>query len=133
MSQTQIPASHVDLLDKPAFAHVATLMKDGSPQVTPVWVDREGDKVVINSAEGRVKDKNLKRDKRIALSITDPANPYRMLSIRGEVVEITKDGAEEHIDRLAKKYMGVDTYPYRTPTEKRVRYVIQPTSVSVYG
>lgn len=130
---SQIPASHVDLLDKPAFAHVATLMKDGSPQVTPVWVDREGDKVVINSAEGRVKDKNLKRDKRIALSITDPANPYRMLSIRGEVVEITTEGAEEHIDRLAMKYMGVEKYPYRTPTEKRVRYVIQPTSVSVYG
>lgn len=130
---SQIPASHVDLLDKPAFAHVATLMKDGSPQVTPVWVDREGDKVVINSAEGRVKDKNLKRDKRIALSITDPANPYRMLSIRGEVIEITTEGAEDHIDRLAKKYMGVDKYPYRTPTEKRVRYIIQPTSVSVYG
>lgn len=133
MSQSQIPASHVDLLDKPAFAHVATLMKDGSPQVTPVWVDREGDKVVINSAQGRVKDKNLKRDKRIALSITDPANPYRMLSIRGEVVEITTDGAEDHIDRLAMKYMGVEKYPYRTPTEVRVRYVIQPTSVSVYG
>lgn len=130
---SQIPASHVDLLDKPAFAHVATLMKDGSPQVTPVWVDREGDKVVINSAEGRVKDKNLKRDKRVALSITDPANPYRMLSIRGEVIEITTEGAEDHIDRLAKKYMGVDKYPYRTPTEKRVRYIIQPTSVSVYG
>ncbi len=130
---SQIPASHVDLLDKPAFAHVATLMKDGSPQVTPVWVDREGDKVVINSAQGRVKDKNLKRDKRIALSITDPANPYRMLSIRGEVVEITTDGAEDHIDRLAMKYMGVEKYPYRTPTEVRVRYVIQPTSVSVYG
>ena len=130
---SQIPASHVDLLDKPAFAHVATLMKDGSPQVTPVWVDREGDKVVINSAEGRVKDKNLKRDKRIALSITDPANRYRMLSSRGEVVEITTEGAEEHIDRLAMKYMGVEKYPYRTPTEKRVRYVIHPTSVSVYG
>mgnify|MGYP002366059979 FL=1 len=130
---SQIPASHVDLLDKPAFAHVATLMKDGSPQVTPMWVDREGDKVVINSAEGRVKDKNLKRDKRIALSITDPANLYRMLSIRGEVVEITTAGAQHHIDRLAMKYMGVEKYPYRTPTEVRVRYVIQPTSVSVYG
>ena len=108
-------------------------MKDGSPQVTPVWVDREGDKVVINSAAGRVKDKNLKRDKRVALSIVDPANPYRMLSIRGEVVEITTEGAEEHIDALAKKYMGVDKYPYRTPTEVRVRYIIQPISVNVWG
>ena len=130
---SKIPESHVDLLDKPAFAHVATLMKDGSPQVTPVWVDREGDKVVINSAAGRVKDKNLKRDKRVALSIVDPANPYRMLSIRGEVVEITTEGAEEHIDALAKKYMGVDKYPYRTPTEVCVRYIIQPISVNVWG
>jgi hypothetical protein len=80
-----------------------------------------------------VKDKNLKRDKRVALSIVDPANPYRMLSIRGEVVEITTDGAEEHIDALAKKYMGVDKYPYRTPTEVRVRYIIQPISVNVWG
>ena len=104
-------------------------MKDGSPQVTPVWVDREGDKVVINSAAGRVKDKNLKRDKRVALSIVDPANPYRMLSIRGEVVEITTEGAEEHIDALAKKYMGVDTYP-GPPEEERVILKIQVEAVS---
>lgn len=128
-----IPESHLDLLDKPAFAHVATLMKDGSPQVTPVWIDREGELVVINSAEGRVKDKNLRRDARIAFSITDPENPYRMLAVRGEVVEITTEGAEEHIDRLAMKYMGVDKYPFRAPGEVRVRYVIKPTRANVYG
>ncbi|MCA9578369.1 MAG: PPOX class F420-dependent oxidoreductase [Myxococcales bacterium] len=128
-----IPESHLDLLDKPAFAHVATLMKDGSPQVTPVWIDREGDMVVINSAAGRVKDKNLRRDGRVAFSITDPANPYRMLSVRGEVVEITTDGAEEHIDKLAMKYMGVESYPFRTPEERRVRYIIKPTRVNTYG
>ena len=128
-----IPDSHLDLLDKPAFAHVATLMKDGSPQVTPVWIDREGDLVVINSAAGRVKDKNLRRDGRVAFSITDPSNPYRMLAVRGQVVEITTEGAEQHIDALAKKYMGVDSYPFRTPDEVRVRYVIKPTSVNVFG
>ncbi|MCA9535386.1 MAG: PPOX class F420-dependent oxidoreductase [Myxococcales bacterium] len=128
-----IPDSHLDLLDKPAFAHVATLMKDGSPQVTPVWIDREGDLVVINSAAGRVKDKNLRRDGRVAFSITDPSNPYRMLAVRGKVVEITTEGAEQHIDALAKKYMGVDSYPFRTPDEVRVRYVIKPTSVNVFG
>lgn len=128
-----IPASHSDLLEKPAFAHVATLMKDGSPQVTPVWIDREGDLVVINSAAGRVKDKNLRRDGRIAFSITDPSNPYRMLSVRGKVVEITTDGADAHIDKLAKKYMGVDAYPFRQPGEVRVRYVIEPMSANVNG
>ena len=130
---SKIPETHLDLLDKPCFAHVATLMKDGSPQVTPVWVDREGDKVVINSAAGRVKDKNLKRDGRVALSISDPTNPYRMLAIRGKVVEITTDGAEDHIDRLAMKYMGVEKYPYRQPGEVRVRYVIEPISVSSFN
>ena len=112
---------------------MATLMKDGSPQVTPVWVDREGDHLVINSAAGRVKDRNLKRDGRIALSISDPSNPYRALNVRGKVVEITTEGAEEHIDKLAKKYMGVDKYPYRTENEVRVRYVIAPEKVSVIG
>ena len=128
-----IPESHIDLLDTPAFAHVATLMKDGSPQSTPVWIDREGDLVVINSAAGRVKDKNLRRDGRIAFSITDPKNPYRMLSVRGEVVEITTEGAEEHIDNLAMKYMGVEKYPYRQPGEVRVRYIIKPTRANVTG
>ena len=129
----QIPENYVDIIDKKAFAHVATLMKDGSPHVSPVWVDRDGGNLVINSAEGRVKDRNLRRDARVAVSITDPDNPYRSLTVRGKVVEIKTEGADAHIDAMAKKYMGVDEYPYRTPTEVRVIYVIEPERVSVMG
>ena len=128
-----IPASHADILDKKAFAHVATLMVDGSPQVTAVWVDHKDGKILINSAKGRVKDKNLERDGRVAISITDPDNPYRSLAMRGKVVQITTDGAEAHIDKLAKKYMGVDSYPFRNPAETRVIYVIEPEKVSTMG
>src|SRR6266436_855385 len=105
MSQL-IPESYKDLLEKPAFGNLGTLMADGSPQVTPVWVDYDGAYVRVNSAKGRVKDKNMRRDKRVALSIQDPDNPYRYLAIRGEVAEITENGADAHIDALAKKYLG---------------------------
>lgn len=128
-----IPESHRDLLTGVTFAHLATLMKDGSPQVTPVWVDVDGDIVVINSAEGRVKTRNLDRDGRVALSIQDPKNPYRYLQIRGRVIERTHDGADAHIDQLAKKYLGQDSYPWRSPSEKRVIFRIEPTSVQAYG
>lgn len=128
-----IPESHRDLLTGVTFAHLATLMKDGSPQVTPVWVDVDGDIVVFNSAEGRVKTRNLERDGRVALSIQDPKNPYRYLQIRGRVIERTHDGADAHIDQLAKKYLGQDSYPWRSPSEKRVIFRIEPTSVQAYG
>lgn len=128
-----IPESHRDLLTGVTFAHLATLMNDGSPQVTPVWVDVDGDIVVINSAEGRVKTRNLERDGRVALSIQDPKNPYRYLQIRGRVIERTHDGADAHIDQLAKKYLGQDSYPWRSPSEKRVIFRIEPTSVQAYG
>lgn len=126
----EIPASHRDILDKKAFAHLATLMKDGSPQVSPVWVDQKDGYVVINSAEGRAKDRNVKRDARVALSVTDPDNPYRALMIRGRVVKIETAGADAHIDAMAKKYLGVDSYPYRQPGEKRVIYTVAPERVS---
>ena len=133
MSAT-IPDSHLDLLTtKVAFAHVATLMKDGSPQVTPVWVDWDGKHVILNSAKGRVKDKNLEERKLVAIAVSDPQNPYRYLAIRGRVVEITESGADAHIDKMAMKYMGKESYPYRTPTEVRRIYKIAPTSVSFYG
>ena len=132
MSKT-IPDTHADLFVGKTFAHVATLMKDGSPQVSPVWIDRDGDSIIINSASGRVKDRNLRRDARVALSITDPENPYRSIAVRGTVTEITTDGAEDHIDGLAKRYMGVDTYPYRTPEEVRVIYRITAERVSTTG
>jgi PPOX class probable F420-dependent enzyme len=128
-----IPSSHADILDKKSFAHVATLMPDGSPQVTPVWVDHANGKLLINSAKGRLKDRNMERDARVAVSIADPENPYRMLSVRGKVVEIKTDGADAHIDKLAKKYMGVDSYPFRQPGEVRVIYVIEPEKVSTAG
>ncbi len=128
-----IPASHADILDKQAFAHFTTLMKDGSPQTSPVWIDHEGGRVLVNTAAGRVKDKNVRRDHRVALSITDPENPYRALMIRGKVVKITEDGAEAHIDKMAKKYIGQDKYPWRAPNEKRVLYYVEPESVATMG
>ena len=108
-------------------------MRDGSPQVTPVWVDYDGKYVRFNSALGRVKDKNIRRDPRVALSIVDPENPYRHLDIRGRVVEISREGADEHINRLSKKYLGKDVYPSRQPGEVRVMYKIEPQKVSTMG
>jgi len=128
-----IPSSHADILDKKSFAHLATLMPDGSPQVSPVWVDTANGKLIVNSARGRRKDANLERDRRVAISVTDPDNPYRALMIRGKVVDIKTEGADEHIDKMAKKYMGKDKYPYRRPGEQRVMYVIEPEKVSVMG
>jgi PPOX class probable F420-dependent enzyme len=121
MSST-IPASHIDLFQKKAFANLATLMPDGSPQVTPVWVDWDGTHVIVNSAKGRQKDKNMRTNARVSMSILDPDNPYRYLEIRGKVIEITENGADAHIDKMAKKYMNKDTYPYRRPEEIRVVY-----------
>lgn len=129
----EIPAEFAEILDKKAFAHLATMMKDGSPQVSPVWVEREGDKLIVNSALGRIKDRNIRNDPRVAVSATDPDNPYRALMIRGRVVDITQDGAEEHIDKLAKKYLGVDKYPYRSDDEVRVKYTIEPERVGTMG
>jgi len=125
-----IPNEYLDLFQKRAFAVLATLMPDGSPQVTPVWCDFDGAHVLVNSARGRVKDRNMRRDPRVALVILDPDNPYRYVEIRGRVVEITEEGADGHIDRLAKKYLGVETYPYRQPGEVRVLYKIRPERVS---
>ncbi len=131
----EIPEKYRDLFDydKKAFAHVATLMPDGSPQVTPVWVDYDGTHVILNSARGRQKDKNLRRSRNVALSIQDPGNPYRYLEVRGPVVEITEEGADEHIDKMAKKYMGVDRYPGRGPGEVRVIYKIEPQHFTSMG
>jgi PPOX class probable F420-dependent enzyme len=127
------PDQFKDLFAKVAFANLATLMPDGSPQVTPVWVDYDGGYVRVNSAKGRVKDKNMRRDKRVALSIQDPDNPYRYLAVRGEVAEITENGADAHIDALAKKYLGKDRYPFRSPGEVRVIYKIRPDRISTSG
>ena len=129
-----IPEGFMDLLtQKRAFAHLATLMPDGGPQVTPVWFDWDGETVRVNSARGRQKDRNMRRVARVALSIQDPDNPYRYLALRGVVTEVTEEGADAHIDSLAKKYLGVDSYPYRQPGEVRVIYKIRPERVSTMG
>jgi PPOX class probable F420-dependent enzyme len=129
----KIPASHQDILKKKAFAHFATLMPDGTPQVSPVWVDEQDGYVLINSAAGRVKDKNVRQNPQVAISATDPDNPYRMVAIRGRVVEYKTEGADDHIDKMAKKYMDKDKYPFRQPGEQRVIYKIEPKSVSTMG
>jgi PPOX class probable F420-dependent enzyme len=108
------------------FAHLATVMPDGSPQVSPVWIEMEGDDILVNTAEGRVKTNNLRRDPRVAISITDANDGYRMVAVRGRVVEMTHDGAEEGIDRLARKYLGVEAYEGRTPGMVRVSVRIRP-------
>jgi PPOX class probable F420-dependent enzyme len=122
-----------DILDKKGFAHVATVDTDGRPQVTPVWVDFDGTHVRINTARGRVKDRNLATNPQVALSVQDPDNPYRYVQIRGRVIEMTEQGADAHIDSLAKKYMGVDRYPGRQPNEKRVLVKITPEHVQGMG
>jgi len=129
----QILEKFKDLFSKRAFANIATLMPNGGPQVTPVWVDFDGTHILFNSARGRRKDRNVRRDPRVAISIVDPDNPYRYLEIRGRVVAITEQGADEHIDRLAKKYLGVDKYPYRQPGEIRVLYKVEPEHASTMG
>jgi PPOX class probable F420-dependent enzyme len=128
-----IPEKYRDLFDKKAFAHLATIMPDGTPQVTPVWVDYDGKHVLVNSARGRQKDKNMERNSSVALSIMDPDNPYRYLEVRGRIAEITEEGADEHIDKMAKKYLGQDRYPGRSPGEVRVLYKIEPQRTSHMG
>ncbi len=122
-----------EFLDRKVFAHVATLMPDGSPQVSPVWVDHDDSHVIFNTAEGRHKTENLEKDGRIALSIVDPENPYRHMLIRGRVAELSREGADEHIDAMAKKYLDQDSYPFRQPGEVRVRVLIEPESVTING
>jgi PPOX class probable F420-dependent enzyme len=128
-----IPSAFTDLFRKQALAHLATLNADGSPQVTPVWVDFDGTNVMVNTARGRVKDRNLQRDSRVALTVTDPANPYRYLGIQGRVVKMTEEGADAHIDKMAKKYLNQDKYPFRRPDETRVLVTIEPIKVHTVG
>ena len=112
------------------FVYIASLMKDGSPQVTPTWVDIDNDTILVNTAVGRLKQKNISRDGRVALAIAEHDNPYDMVTIRGKVVDqIIGQEAEEHIDKLAKKYLGKDKYPFRAPGERRVLLKIKPEKV----
>ena len=118
------------LFENKNFAFVATSMKDGSPHVTPTWVDIEDSYILINTAIGRIKQKNVARDPRVSLSVVDNNNPYHMVTVTGEIVEqITGDEAENHIDKLAKKYLNKDKYPGRAPGEKRILLKIKPKKV----
>lgn len=131
MPRTDILSPEIrEFLAAKTFAHLATRMEDGSPQVSPVWVETDGDLIVVNSATGRLKDRNIRRDPRVALSAVHPDDPYRCLMIRGEVERITEKGGEEGIDRLARKYTGADRYEWRRPGEVRVLYYIRPCTVA---
>jgi PPOX class probable F420-dependent enzyme len=129
-----IPENFRDLLEqKKAFAHLATIMRDGSPQVTPVWFDYTGGMIRVNTAKGRVKARNLREGAPVALSIMDPDNAYRYIQIRGRVKRVVEAGADQHIDSLAKKYLGKDKYPFGQPGEIRVMYEIEPAAANAMG
>ncbi len=123
-----IPEAYLDLLtEKITFAHLATVSEQCIPQVTPVWFEYDGQYILVNSARGRRKDRNIRANPNVALSIQDPDNPYRYVGIQGKVVEITEEGAVEHIHKLSRKYMGRD-YPW-LQGETRVIYKIEPVRV----
>ena len=129
-----IPEAFTDLLTtKKAFANLATVNADGTPQVTPVWFDWDGRHIRVNTARGRVKDRNLRRTPAMSLAIMDPDNPYRYVQIKGRVAAVTETGADTHIDSLAKKYLGQDRYPYRKAGEVRVTFSIAPERVQTMG
>jgi PPOX class probable F420-dependent enzyme len=129
MAQHTIDARSRALLEAPNFATVATLRPDGAPHVAPVWVDVQDDAVVLNSARGRVWPTNLERDPRITVTVQNRENPYEYVTIRGHVAEMTEEGADRHIDALAKKYLGIDEYPSRRPGERRVIVRVAPDLV----
>jgi PPOX class probable F420-dependent enzyme len=129
-----IPDKYLDLLTgKKAFAHIATIMADGSPQVTPVWFDYTNGVIRVNTAKGRVKARTMRQGAKVAMSILDPDNAYRYIQVRGHVSRVTEEGAEAHIDSLAKKYLGQDKYPYGQPGDVRMIFEITPDAAQVMG
>ena len=121
------------LLGEPAFCQVATLLPDGSPHLTQVWVDTDGQHILVNTFEGSQKLRNVRRDPRVAVNVVDPGNAWRLAHVRGRVVEITTEGADEHIDALAQKYLGVEKYPFRQPGQVRVKVTIAPEHINEIG
>jgi PPOX class probable F420-dependent enzyme len=126
------PDSHQDLVEDAtrAFAFLGTIMEDGSPQVTPMWFNTDGENILINTARGRIKDRNMRRRPEVALAIVDPHNPYRYVQVRGKVIDYTEEGADEHINALCAKYTGQQVYPWKAPGEVRVRYTIKPKAIN---
>ena len=121
------------LIARPVLASLTTLNADGSPQITPLWIDTDGDDLLFNTAEGRIKARNLHRDPRVAVSVIDPDDPYNVVAVQGTVAEITTDGADAHIDSLAQKYLGVDTYPMRREGEVRIKVRVRTDRVAMGG
>ena len=132
MADALSPKAH-DLIARPVLASLATLNPDGSPQITPLWVDLDGDDVVFNTAKGRKKARNLERDPRVAVTVIDPDDQYNVVAFRGTVVDVTTDGADAHIDALAKKYLGVDSYPMRREGEVRIRVTVRTDHIAMQG
>lgn len=130
---SRIPAEAMYLLEGKHFANVATLNPDGSPQVTPVWIGHEGDTVLINTTKDRIKHRNLSADPRVSISVFDSENPYKALLIQGRVMEMTEEGADDHINALSKRYLDEDVYPFSQPGEVRIRVLIHPEKVSLTG
>jgi len=134
LTMSAIPEKYLDLLQqKKAFANLATVMPDGSPQVTPVWLDYKDGAIRVNTAKSRVKARNMKEGSRVALSVMDPDNPYRYIQVRGRVTRVSEEGASAHIDSLAKKYLGQDKYPFSQPGEVRVIFEIEPLATQTMG
>lgn len=130
---TEIPEKYKDILHSKALAMLATVNADGTPQVTPVWFDFDGQHIIFNTARGRQKDKNLQRNPRVAVTIVDPGNAYRYVQVRGAIVDVSESGANDVINRLAKKYLGKDVYPWGNPDEVRVTYKVRPDRVQTMG
>lgn len=129
-SPNQIPEHYFDLFHKRTIAHLATLMPDGSPHITPMWVDFDGTHILINTSQGYRKDQNMRQQSQVALDIVDPEDPYRWIAIRGRVVAVTTEGAVEHMNKLARRYLSQDTYPTRIPGEVRVLFKIKPEHIA---
>jgi PPOX class probable F420-dependent enzyme len=121
------------LIARPVLASLATLNPDGSPQITPLWVDLDGDDVVFNTAQGRKKARNLERDARVAVTVIDPDDQYNVVAFQGTVTDVATAGADAHIDALAKKYLGVDTYPMRREGEVRLRVTVRTDRIAMQG
>ena len=133
MTEKKLSKEAIDLIEAPNFAHIATINKNGSIQITPVWIDHEGDKyVLVNTTFGRAKTRNLEKNPEVGLSLVDQKNPYHGVSISGKVVEVTATGADEHIDKMANKYLGKEKYPWKSPEEKRALVKIAPRWIYVH-
>jgi PPOX class probable F420-dependent enzyme len=129
----QLSAGLQKLLNEPAYCQIATLLPDGSPHLTQVWVNTDGEHILVNTYEGAQKLRNIRRDPRVAINVVDPGNAWRLASMRGRVIDITTEGADDHIDELARKYLGVESYPFRQPGQVRVKVTIAPERISEIG